>query len=482
MQDNTNLPPNPSLFDRLNQWAGQSVMLKMATIALLALILLIPLFRIQALVGERQNRRAEVIEEVSKSWAGEQGIAAPALVIPYTHKVPNADKSGYIEVIDELIVLPEELNITGDLSPDNRNRGLFDIIVYSANLAFEGNFVIPDVAREVGTTDELVHWENAFLTLSLTDKRGITSAPTIDWQGEKVSFGPGDNYLVGSEMTLPYPAGVNPYTRYFEKSTAASSGLKALANLNGQPISPIKFQLAMSLHGTGSLAFLPLGKETTVKLSSPWPSPSFAGAYLPVTHDTNEDGFNAKWAVSYLNRGFPQHSTDMIHKYSLEQALLGVRLVEPVNSYVQTERSVKYGMLVIVLTFISFFLTEVISKRRIHPFQYILVGGALVVFYTLLLSISEHVSFEWAYLTSALATIGLVTFYISAVLRSAKLTATQAAGLVIIYGFIFIILRLEDYSLLAGSIGLFILISLLMVLTRRVNWYQNDGAIQSASV
>ena len=282
-------------------------------------------------------------------------------------------------------------------------------------------------------------------------------------------------------MKLPTPNGADLYAGYFSKNSHAASGYRVAAPLPEDRSASIPFSLSLNIRGSGELAIVPTGKETTVNLSSSWPSPSFSGEYLPTSNSVSEEGFEAEWKVSYLNRNFPQYSEDFVQQYTLESSLLGVRLVEPVDGYVQTARSVKYGILVIALTFLSFFLMEVISKKRIHPLQYILVGVALVVFYTLLVAISEHMLFGWAYFISAVATIGLVTFYISAVLKSAKLTFTQGAGMAIIYGFIFIILRLEDYSLLAGSVGLFLLVAILMVLTRRVNWYRDMGGSLKAA-
>ncbi|MEL6536640.1 MAG: cell envelope integrity protein CreD, partial [Bacteroidota bacterium] len=467
MEQSSNTPP-PTLLDRLNRWAGQSVMLKMATISILALLLLIPLMRVQNLVYERQQRKQQVVEEISDSWSGTQGIAAPALVIPYVtyEKVDNEMKRQQ----HQLMVLPETLDVVGDMTTEKRARSLFEVVLYTTDLSFEGNFVLPDFMKVANVPDAQVQWDRAYLTFSLSDKNGITSTPTIDWNGEVLAFGPGENVLVGSGMTLPEPSGVNPYRGYFSKESYYSSGFKVAAPLPVDHSESIPFQFQLDIRGSGELALIPMGKETTFQLTSPWPSPSFAGEYIPTERKITDEGFTAEWKVSYLNRGFPQYSNDFIKQHTLESSLFGVRLVEPVDGYVQTERSVKYGILIIALTFLSFFLMEVISKKRIHPFQYILVGVALVVFYTLLVAISEHILFGWAYLISAAATITLITFYISAVLKSAKLTITQGAGLAIIYTFIFVILRLEDYSLLAGSVGLFLLVGILMLLTRRVNW------------
>lgn len=467
----------PSLLQRLNKWADQSIMLKMAIITVLALILLAPLFRIQDLVHERQLRKEEVVGEISNSWASHQGIAAPALVIPYTIPIANAiGKSDEVASSgmnkQYITILPEKLDMEAELETTLKSRSIFEVPLFVANVTAAGSFKIPDLVSSLGVAENQIHWDQAFLTLSISDKKGISAPPTLTWLGNLYNFESGFNHLVGSDMSLPYLGGDNSYN-FFSKDHTEASGLQAKVPIAPDQREALPFSISLKLKGSEEISFIPLGKETRVNVTSAWHSPSFSGEYLPTLSNVTEDGFSATWNVSHLNRGFPQQSNDYINEHTLESTLFGVRLIDPVDGYVQTQRSVKYGILVIALAFLSFFLMEVISNRRIHPFQYVLVGVSLVVFYALLISISEHLPFGWAYFISAVATVSLISFYISSILKSAKLTFLQATGLVTIYSFIFIILRLEDYSLLAGSVGVFILVSILMMLTRKINWYRH---------
>ena len=472
MEQLQNTPPKQST-DRLDQSASKAIALKLVIVVGLALVLLLPLTRIQKLVEERQTRKSEVVAEVSEAWAGPMSIAGPALVIPYTIKEVNAQNPSNYQM-RYFTVLPETLNVEGEINHQPRKRSLFEVILFQADLGLTGSYAIPEIDELLPSNTVAIHWDECFITFSLSDQSGINASPSFTLEDTNLSFEPAANRLVGSKMTLPMPSGASIETEgYFNKNRNLAAGFEAHIPLELTSGQQLSFEMDLPIKGSGELGFVPTGKETTVSLTSDWSSPSFAGAYLPNQPETGADGFKATWNVSYLNRGFPQSANDFAQEYSLEHSLFGVRLIEPVDSYVQTSRSVKYGILIITLTFLGFFLMEVISKRKIHPLQYILVGVALVVFYTLLVSLSEHTTFGWSYLIAASATIALITFYISAVLKSARLTFTQAFGLTIVYTFIFVILRLEDYSLLAGSVGLFFVVGLLMALTRKVNWYEH---------
>jgi inner membrane protein len=231
----------------------------------------------------------------------------------------------------------------------------------------------------------------------------------------------------------------------------------------------LSFSFSVELNGSQSLSFIPLGKQTDVQLTSTWSNPSFSGAFLPASRDINEKGFNASWKVLNLNRNFPQQWIG--NEYIVSESSFGVDFLLPVDHYQKNTRSAKYAIMFIGLTFVAFLLFELISKRKIHPVQYLLVGGALCVFYTLLVSFSEHIGFFWAYTISSVATIALISLYFNSIIGSARSTSLLSLMLVGLYLFLFTILQLQDYALLMGSIGLFAVISVVMYVSRRVDWY-----------
>ncbi|MBC7446588.1 MAG: cell envelope integrity protein CreD, partial [Hymenobacteraceae bacterium] len=232
------------------------------------------------------------------------------------------------------------------------------------------------------------------------------------------------------------------------------------------------FSFDLDLNGSTGLLVAPLGRTTTVHLSSGWPSPSFIGEFLPRQRKVGADGFSADWRVLNLNRNYPQRwRTGDGQRPSVDASTFGVRLLVPVDEYQKSTRAVKYALLPLALTFLIFFFVEVLQRRRIHPVQYLLVGFALVIFYLLLIALGEYIRFNVAYLTAAVVVIGLVTAYVAGIFRRRDLTLVTAGVLTLIYGFVYIILQLEDYALLIGAFGLLLILALVMYLSRRIDWY-----------
>jgi inner membrane protein len=249
----------------------------------------------------------------------------------------------------------------------------------------------------------------------------------------------------------------------------------------------LRFECDLNLNGSTDLYFMPFGKQTNVSLTSPWATPSFTGAYLPDSRTVDAAGFRAQWKVLQYNRNYPQQGVGAFlfrrqpgaayaEGYKGESVsdptAFGVRLLTPVDEYQKTMRSAKYAVMFILITFTAFFFVEILDKRRIHPIQYLLVGFAVCLFYLLLLALSEHISFNWAYLASAAAILGMITFYVRYVFQNARLTALFSGILALLYGFYFSLLQLEDYSLLLGTLGLALILGTIMYLTRKVNWYK----------
>jgi inner membrane protein len=295
-----------------------------------------------------------------------------------------------------------------------------------------------------------VLWEEAFLTIGISDLRGVKEKVTVNWSGEEIAVEPGSRIpgLVNSGITVN--------------------------NLFDKVPDPGSFQFSFNLHlqGSSHLGFIPLGKETVVSLSSNWQDPSFSGSFLPDDRTVNEEGFNASYKILELNRNYPQFWIGDQNAASIQDSAFGVDLLLPANDYQKAMRSAKYALLVISLTFLTFFLVEIFNKKSVHPFQYILAGMALVLFYVLLISISEHTSFNTAYIIAGTAVISMTGLYARSVLGSLKQSVVLVMVLGLTYTFVYITLQIQDYALLIGSIGLTAILAFTMYITRNINWYE----------
>ncbi len=423
-------------------WVRNSVTIKFIVIGILILVLLIPAGMIRRLIQERNSLRNSAISEVSYKWGNPQTVGGPIITIPY--KIYYKKDKEIIEDIQYAHFLPEDLNIQGEVYPEERKRGIYKVVVYKTKLNFEGTFNRPDFS-DWKIQDKHILWDQATLSIRIPDMRGIKDAIKVQWNKEQYDVNPG----------------INHQTTY--------TGVSTLIDLGDEK--KYDFQFDLKLNGSEYLYFVPLGKQTDVELTSNWANPSFDGAFLPVDHNVTENGFEAKWKVLHLNRSYPQQWIG--DGYSINSSSFGVKLLLPVDHYQKSERSVKYAIMFISLTFLIFFFTEILNKKRIHPIQYLLVGLGLSIFYTLLVSLSEHFSFNLAYFIASFAIIALITAYSYSMLKNGRLTSIVALVLIILYAFLFIILQLQDYSLLLGSIGLFLALAIVMYLSRKVNWYSN---------
>ena len=419
--------------------------IKAAIIGVLILLLLIPALLIGNLVDERQNHRDRAIEEVSEKWSGHQSLTGPFLSIPY-HEYNEKKKCVEMHYLH---VMPENLKVTGNVSTQKLHRGIYDVVVHNSDLQFSGNFGNMDFA---GVPKEAIRFDRAVVCMGITDLRGIEN---------QLSIHLGDNDY-GFEAGLP-------------TSQVRMTGVQTVVNLTDSLIAEAPFTITLKLKGAGGLEFSPVGSSTEVQLTSDWNNPSFTGGFLPSERTVNEQGFSAVWRMMHLNRNFPKSWTDDSY-YIGDDSDFGVTLLLPVDGYQKTERCVKYSILFTTITFLIFFFVEISRKKLLHPLHYLLVGAALIVFYTLLLSISEYVSFNLAYLIASLATITLITLYAKAVLKSWSLGLFVGGVLVILYGYMFTILQLQDYALLAGSIFIFVVLCLVMYFSRKVDWYNLNNS------
>lgn len=426
---------------------GESLMVKTIVTGLLILAMLIPAVYVQNLVEERKQRQQEVVKEVSSKWANSQTIAGPYLLVPVTSyaSTGNEASTSKLPVTKMMVLLPTQLRVNGELKPELRRRGIYKVALYNSRLQLDGHFDLTAVKPVAGET---IEWAKAALCLGITDTRGISTQVAANWNGQPLAFDAG------------VPAG-----------GLATMGLSQQVPITEKELDrPVSFSIPLQLKGSESLMLLPLGKTTEWQLQSPWPSPSFTGKFLP-TFTSDASGFKANWKVLHFNRDFPQVWKG--ETFKADAYGFGVSLLQPADHYAKTMRSVKYAILFIGLMFGFFFLLEILLGYRVHPVQYLLIGIALVVFYCLLLSIGEILTFNIAYALSTLGTVALITAYcrhLFGTIKNALLIGGFLGGL---YGFIYVLIQLEDTALLVGSIGLFVLLALAMQLSRRITWYES---------
>ncbi|WP_035565474.1 cell envelope integrity protein CreD [Hymenobacter sp. IS2118] len=477
---------SPSLLDRLNNWMSSSVTLKLLSIGILLLLLLIPSSMVEDLITERAGNRDAATAEISSQWGGPQLVLGPVLVLPYTARVTD-EKGNASETTRYLSLLPDTLATTGTLEPERRRRGIYEAVVYRAGLRVEGAFQAPPLA-ELGVSAAAVRWSEAFVAVGISDMKGIRKGLALRWDGQARGFEPG----VPVAEVLPY--GTAPtsttqvsavaieqrrYSRYDRETGTenrpgqSANGLNAAVPIADEAALTRRhtFAFDLDLNGSTGLLVAPLGRQTTLHLSAPWADPSFIGAFLPTRRTVGTERFTADWQVLHLNRNFAQHWRSDGDRPAVDESTFGVRLLVPVNEYQKTMRAAKYALLPLTLTFLIFFFVEILNRRRFHPFQYILVGLALVIFYVLLLALSEQMPFNAAYGLSALVIVGLVTAYAAASFRHRRLTLVTAGVLTLVYSFLFVVLQLQDYALLVGSLGLVVVLGAVMFLSRNVDWY-----------
>lgn len=458
MEDN-----QPSFFDRLNSWMQNSLTFKLFVIAFLMLLLMIPISMIQSIINERKMLRDNAIRDISSKWGNNQVIGGPIISIPYRENVKNNETGEIKSTVRYAHFLPEQLNIEGDLQTEERKRGIYVVVLYNSKMKISGTFNKLDLSK-LGIDVAKLELNNAIISVGITDLKGIREKVVMKMNG----------------MEYPLDPGI-PTHDIFNSGVSLPVKIAATDNLN--------FDVMLDLNGSQSIYFLPLGKETSVKINSKWANPSFEGSFLPDNRTVDGSGFKADWKVLHLNRNYAQQgigsfintediNTNADNVYysaqtanSSQAAEFGVRLLLPVDEYQKTMRSAKYSAMFVVLTFLVVFFSEILRGVRVHPIQYLLVGFAISLFYLLLLSISEHLLFNWAYLISCIAILTLVAFYINAIFHNKTATIIITTALGILYGFFYTLLQLEEYALLLGSIGLLVILAGVMYLTRNIDWY-----------
>jgi len=426
-----------------------NIYVKLAAIIVLTLLLLIPSAMVMELIREREQTQEDAINEVSFKWSSAQTLTGPYISVPYYKYVKQQsgkDSSAQlVRIKDFIYFLPQQLDFVGDIQPEKRYRGIYEVVVYESKFIIQGQFnAINLKAFEINPRNILM--DKASLNFGMTDLKGIESQISLIWNNKSIPFNSG-----------------------LSSNDLASSGIHATVPLSISDSLNYNFSLSIDLKGSQQIAFVPLGKTTDVSLTSPWISPSFSGAYLPDDREVNDAGFNAKWNILHLNRNYPQAWTS--NDYSVAGSSFGVDLLLPVDRYRKSMRVAKYAILFLALTFMVFFFVEILQSVFIHPIQYLLVGIALIVFFSLLLAFSEYMIFNWAYALAAVLTLILITLYTASILKSKGIAGLISSVLFILYAFIFTIIQLEDYALLIGSLGIFIVLAIVMYFSRKIDWY-----------
>ncbi len=446
-------------------WFGESILIKLLLIGLLTIVLLIPSSWIQSIIAERQNTQNGITDEISKNWSAGQLIEGPVLILPYKKTISIKDNEGkvnYKDILSNIYIMPEQLNIISDVQPQILHRGIFDAVVYNAKIAVKGKFSALELKKS-GINPEMIEWDKAKVDIGISDLNGMKTNPEI-----KVDH---QSYSVEPDFTS---------LKLFNNNLIISPDLSA------KKATDLDFSFDLDIKGSGELHFLHIGKNTVVKIAGKWNNPSFTGAYLPETREITDSAFTATWKMPYFNRPYAQQweaenttlnfndkvmdKSDTTTIDNGNDASFGVKFILPVDQYQKTMRTAKYAILIILLTFISLLFTEMLQKRKVHLLQYVLIGAAMLIYYNLLLSFSERVGFNWAYLIASVSTIALIGLFIAALLKKKSPAFIFSFILSVFYGFIFVIIQLQDMALLCGSIGLFIIVAALMYLSAKIDW------------
>lgn len=439
----------------------KALFIKLGTIALIAILLLVPIGLISTKIDERAKFREHAIASVAESWTDNQKLLGPFVVIPYTRSriEKHWDKTTESFLEKRLtsrhltFLAPKQLDLAVAVADEVRVRGIYEVPVYTATIDVAGKYNTEQFIQELNQIRAQkgeVAIEKPMMVFGVTDPRGINQVPQLNWQNQSLTFLPGTQVSQISEgVHVPLP------------------------NLNDSLQEDIEFDFTISLRGIESLAVVPTGQNMQVKFHSKWQHPKFMGKFLPVSYTSNSAGYDAHWQVTSFatNVNESLNNCAMFECEALLDTYFGVEHIQAVDVYLQSERSVKYGLLFIVLTFLTFFIVEIKNKMAIHPIQYILVGAAISIFYLLLFALSEHLSFVLSYGIASVSCVVIIGTYISQVFGSARKASIFSGCLWLLYIVLYVIVSAEDYALLMGAVLTFALLSTLMLVTRSVNWF-----------
>lgn len=440
----------------------QSTTAKMILVGLLTLVLLIPLEFVKNLISERAERQKEVVQETNDKWGENVFFYGPILKVPYTYyeetvsvnektKETVKQKTAYTQFA---YFFPEVLKAKSEVTTKVLNRNNYESVVFTSDMKFEGQYQQPDFSSR-NIAKENIQWNKATILIKTTNLKSIKEEVKINLGGTNFTFEP----VYNSDKKDSTEALETGYINLTQVMTSAKTA----------------FRFGITYNGSKQIKMVPIGKTTEINMKSNWASPSFTGNFLPddKTKQINDKGFVANWKILHINRAFSQQVFETLP--DLSQYAFGVDFIIPVDQYQQNERAAKYGFLVIGLTFLIFFLIQSISKISIHIFQYSMIGLALILFYTLLISITEHSSFIKAYLIAGVSIVVLITLYSVSMLKNKKFPVFIGLALTALYTFIYVIIQLENYALLVGSIGLFFILAAVMYFSRKIDWTNTNS-------
>lgn len=422
------------------------ILVKIIVVAVIILVLLWPIHMVKSLIKERQGNKDAEQTDIGWKHGGKQLITGPVLVVPYIYTKDNISEKRLA------YFLPDEYLVNGNVKPEERTRGIQKILNYQADMKINGRFSFPEV-NNIGIDPATVSWGGeCFL---------MTGIPHLQNIRNKITFKVNDQ---SSEVINSIP----------QNDLLARGGIMVmLPLLNPEKKDKIEYSLELTLNGTEGLYLNPVGKYTSIHLTSDWKSVEYTGDFLATEKTDTTNGIDAQWDIFDYNRDYTQSWKGKNENF--EKSVVGIDLELPLNHYDKTLRAVKYAIMFIVLTFLVFFLVELVSKKRIHPVQYLLVSLALILFYTLLLAFSEHIGFTLAYIISSIATISLITAYSHSIFKEIKQTVFMGIFLIVLYLYLYIVLQLENMALLFGATGLFIALAIVMYVLRKVEWYKKDN-------
>lgn len=438
-----------------------TVTLKAVMIGVIVLLLLVPLGMLRGLVTERSSLREQAYMRVAQGWGGSAVLGGPMLVVPtqrtVIERIDNKDVARIIR--SDLYLLPASLDMAVDLQQqdDARYVGIYAVQVYLADVHFKGEFEFAALQPLLDKPGVTYLWHESRLRLPVSEVRSLREVSQTTFAGQSLKLGPAQPGLYG---------GIEARIDLTELAKTSSAA----------------FEFGARIAGSRSLSLLPLGSTTTLQMHSNWPHPSFYGGFLPAERTITAEGFDARWQVLELNRTYRQaFSEEEVTQGVLDESAFGVSLYQTVDVYQRSERAVKYALLFIALTFLTFFAWEQITRNPLHPLQYLLIGLALSIFYLLLIALSEHISFAAAYLAAAAALVVLIGVYIAGALRSSMRGGIAAAAMSAVYALLYALVLSEDYALLLGAIVLFVALAAVMLVTRRIDWYRLGSRAQSVS-
>ena len=431
---------------------------KTLVIGLIVLALLIPLSQVESLVADRGVMRDAAEQRIADGWGRAQSLGGPVLVVPSdTRTIDPADAHREIVRRDLHYLLPESLDVVADLTPVERHSGIYRVNAYTANIAMTAHFRSEALQGVLSAApDSKIAWSEIRLVLPLTDLRGIREISEVSWNGAALAMSPDVD--------------------------RALSGIAAPVDLSSDTIGGTTFVFRGILAGTRNFAVMPFGRSTAVRVRSAWPHPSFSGSFLPARYTLDQKGFDAAWQILEVNRDYPQRwDNDAVSADRITASAFGVALYDPVDVYQRNYRAIHYAILFVAITFLSLFLWEQIARRRLHAMQYLLIGLALATFYLLLIALSEHMSFAFAYTLAAAGQVAVLGVYLVGAMRARLAGGIATAGIASVYGALYLLVLSEQYALLLGALLLFAILAAVLFVTRRVDWHQLANEMRSNS-